>query len=67
MEVKLTEDEIQIIRALRRLSTMWKKGGQNLLLFNGNSLRYKGTDDKHEIEFFSGIRGDGGDGGDTFE
>lgn len=65
--IELTEGEKKIVKALNRLSKLWERHGENLLLFNGRSLRYKGTDHASEIDFFAGIRGDGGDGGDVFE
>lgn len=44
-----------------------KGAWQNLTLFNGNSLRYKGVDASKEIDTFPGIKGEDGDSGDNFE
>jgi hypothetical protein len=66
----LTLDEAKIVRALERLAKTWPR---NLVLFAGNgrgiSLR-RARDDggfygvETEIAFVTGIRNDGGDGGD---
>jgi len=54
----ITEGEKKIIRALYRLEKLWQQYGDNLLLFNGNSLRKGGRSQKYEIDAFN-IRGDG--------
>ncbi len=64
---ELSDGEKSIIRALNRLDALWKKHGQDLVLFNGDSLRKGGVDVTKEIATFSNIRGEGGDGGDVFE
>lgn len=61
----LTDGEIKIIKALHRLEKLWEQHGDDLLLFNGNSLRKGGSDYSKEIATFF-ITGDGGDGGDVF-
>lgn len=70
-EVELTEGEMKIIRALRRLGKLWEKHGENLLLFNGDSLRIEREELPYdrdflcaEIEHFPRIKGGGGDGGE---
>lgn len=67
MENSITEGEKKIIRALDRLGKIWEKHGKNLILFNGKSLRKGGYDKDKEIHFVAGIKGDGGDSGDSFE
>jgi len=69
LEISLTAEEEKIIKGLKRLSRLWEKHGDRLLLFNGNSLRVI-SDGKYdygnEIEHFS-IKGCGGDSGDFFD
>ena len=65
-DIVLTDGEKKIASALSRLEKLWAQHGENLLLFNGQSLRYKGVDVSCEIAFFPSIKGDGGDGGDKF-
>lgn len=65
-EVILTEGEMKIVRALERLERLWDKHGGNLLLFNGDSLRYGGVGAQHCIADYR-IKGDGGDAGDYFD
>lgn len=66
----LTADEKQIVRALERLAKGWPR---NLILFGGDgatiSLRRDPGDGgfigaEYEIARVSGIRNEGGDGGD---
>ena len=65
--MELTDGEIKIVKALNRLDILWREYGQDLVLFNGNSLWKDGVDASKEIFFFPYIRGEGGDGGDIFE
>ena len=65
-ESELTENEKKIIAALEKLAKLWKKHGNGLVLFNGNSLRRGNRSSGNEIAFFPEITGDGGDGGDCF-
>jgi len=65
-DIILTDGEKKIVRALSRLEKLWEQHGENLLLFNGQSLRYKGVDISCELTSFPSIKGDGGDGGDKF-
>ena len=65
-EVLLTKGERSIVKKLRELNSLWKKHGQNLKLYNGDSLFY--MEDKGQcgcwndmIESFLHIDGDGGD------
>jgi len=67
METELTKGEEKILRALERLDKLWKKHGDDLTLFNGDSLRKGGADASKEIATFPNIKGEGGDGGDVFE
>lgn len=66
IESGLTDGEVKIIRALERLERLWEKHGSDLILYNGHSLRKFSPSADHEIASFPGIRGDGGDGGDSF-
>lgn len=67
MSEELTLGEQRIIRAIMKLEKEFIKYGQNLILFNGNSLRKGGQSHKYEIRTFPGIIGSGGDGGDDFD
>lgn len=62
----INENEKKIIKALERLEKLWKKYGDGLQLFNGNSLRRSNGGIDDEIAFFPGIREGGGDGSDSF-
>ena len=68
---KLTDGEMKIVRALRRLEKLWKAHGDRLILFNGNNLRICKFPEgsyfiNRQIETYS-IKGDGGEGGDREE
>lgn len=63
----LSEGEGKILKLLNRLDKLWGQYGDDLVLFNGNSLRKGGVDQSKEISYFPSIRGEGGDGGDIFE
>ena len=65
-EIEYTEDELKIIKALKRLEKLWEKHGEGLILYNGRSLRRDTPSAENEIAYFPGINGDGGDGGDYF-
>lgn len=62
----LTEGELKILKALNKLDKLWKDHGNDLILFNGNSLRKGGYDYSKEILKLTYIKGDGGDGADNF-
>jgi hypothetical protein len=69
----LTKEEDSIVRAMRRLNSMWKKykskpGNNNLILFCGAdcSIRYGTASADNAIETIEHITCDGGDGGDDF-
>lgn len=69
----LTDEEESIMRAMRRLNTLWKKykskpGNNNLILYCGMdcSIRYGSPSADYAIETFEHITCDGGDGGNSF-
>ena len=71
-DVLLTLEEEKIMRALRRLNTMWKKykskpEGNKLILYCGMGcdVRYSEPFVDNVIEAFEHITCDGGDGSDN--
>jgi len=70
----LSEKEEKIMRAMRRLDRLWKDyknhpQENHLILFGGGtgcSMRVNSPSSDHEIESYSFITAEGGDGGDTF-
>lgn len=71
----LTEEEEKIMRAMRRLDSMWKKykdkpQGNRLILFCGGagcSIRINKPSSDYELESYNNITNDGGDGADEFD
>lgn len=72
--VLLTEEEEKIMRAMRRVNSLFKSykakaGTHNLILFGGScgcSMRYGTPSKENIIQTFEFITSDGGDGGDIF-
>lgn len=63
-EIELTDNELKVVRALRRLNNM---DFGRLMLFGGShqlSIRFGGGWQKDIIEYLDNVPCDGGDGGD---